>query len=930
MNWHRSVYACFVLVNVLIYIAPSGSSAQPFSVGLDVNVNASAKNYDPAVEVIIEANPVNPKHLVLQANTQHFLYYSLDGGMTWNHTDVSLPPSLQGIALTDPSLAFADDGTLYAAKGAEENIDTIAVCRFDHGAFNVMPVPSSCTEVPVVAQQKWHIGAGPTPGKPIDHIVYVAYQGPGFADIGVAYLTNGATTFTQSLSNPLGTGHFPRPVVAGNGDVYVAWYQSNGEIRVARSTDGGQNFGASVLAASPPYLRSEQVPPQPDRGIFTGPVIDTDRSGGPHHGSVYITYVGNGSHGGSDYDIFVVSSEDGVNWNSPVRVNSDTGASTQFLPWLDVDQKTGTLSVIWYDPRNDPTNNVKVRTYLATSVDGGETFGPNIAIADAESDEADRVNYLTSSFDYAEYIGVAVDGCVAHAAWSDNHMTRAFADGAFIRNPNSNETLTLNGVKWTFVDGPAKDFETEIGSDRSATIARLIADLSASSDPRISAAEYSHGAVTIRIQAKSPGLGGGLFTLAADDFMLKPPFSGRDRLEILLNTKTDQVPVPCAPGNEILVVDALDFPAGAASIRRYHRESGAFREEFVPNCADVAPHGNCSEVPGASENPVEIVYGPDKKLYVADAPISAFGFNATGIAVKRYNGSTGSYDDPSHPDPHAAFIHYGDGGLEQVGGLTFGPDSNLYVSDFFTGAVHRYHGQTGKFLGTYVPIGTLHEPRKILFGPDGNLYVVESGGNRISRFQGPFSPNPGEGLPEFIASGTGLTKTISGIFGPEGQMFISVGDASAGYTIHRYQGPFDSTPGALVDSITFPSGTVLSSSAGLVFGPDESLYVSDRGNRSGVLRLDLDTKTIRRVAYARQPSALFLTSVPDVEKLLGDFNADGCVDRSGDLMILINAVRTRTTDKQFDLNGDGLINIADARKLTLLFTHPPRGNACSP
>ena len=63
--------------------------------------------------------------------------------------------------------------------------------------------------------------------------------------------------------------------------------------------------------------------------------------------------------------------------------------------------------------------------------------------------------------------------------------------------------------------------------------------------------------------------------------------------------------------------------------------------------------------------------------------------------------------------------------------------------------------------------------------------------------------------------------------------------------------------------------------------------------------------------------------------LEGDFNADGCIDRS-DLSILLNAIRSgQGTVTEHDLNDDNAVNISDARKLVTLFSNP-RGAACTP
>jgi hypothetical protein len=58
-----------------------------------------------------------------------------------------------------------------------------------------------------------------------------------------------------------------------------------------------------------------------------------------------------------------------------------------------------------------------------------------------------------------------------------------------------------------------------------------------------------------------------------------------------------------------------------------------------------------------------------------------------------------------------------------------------------------------------------------------------------------------------------------------------------------------------------------------------------------------------------------------VQGLAGDFNGDCCVDRQ-DLEVLLSHIRARSTDLTYDLNGDGNVDIADARTLVLRFTNP--------
>ena len=58
-----------------------------------------------------------------------------------------------------------------------------------------------------------------------------------------------------------------------------------------------------------------------------------------------------------------------------------------------------------------------------------------------------------------------------------------------------------------------------------------------------------------------------------------------------------------------------------------------------------------------------------------------------------------------------------------------------------------------------------------------------------------------------------------------------------------------------------------------------------------------------------------------------DLNGDFCVDRT-DYAEIIMAIRSRSTDSKYDLNGDGVVNVADARVLVLSFTNPG-GTACA-
>lgn len=65
----------------------------------------------------------------------------------------------------------------------------------------------------------------------------------------------------------------------------------------------------------------------------------------------------------------------------------------------------------------------------------------------------------------------------------------------------------------------------------------------------------------------------------------------------------------------------------------------------------------------------------------------------------------------------------------------------------------------------------------------------------------------------------------------------------------------------------------------------------------------------------------------EIGGIKGDLNDDGCVDRA-DLSIMLACIRgPGSCEPSYDLNGDGNVNIADARYLVTLFSNP-RGAAC--
>ena len=211
-----------------------------------------------------------------------------------------------------------------------------------------------------------------------------------------------------------------------------------------------------------------------------------------------------------------------------------------------------------------------------------------------------------------------------------------------------------------------------------------------------------------------------------------------------------------------------------------------------------------------------LALGPDGNLYVASG-------NPPDPFVLRYSGTTGM-PLPSPGNTGAVFST--GGGLVLPLGIAFGPDGNLYVSDYGPAngsfpSIRRYNGTTGTFMNVFASGGGLTIPAGIVFGPDRNLYVSNDHSNSILRFNGT------SGLPMPSAGNTGATfvpASSGGLIRPQGLVFGSDGRLYVASYLNGRILRFDGSTGAFVDIF---ASTNLVQPIGLVFGPDGNMYVSD-------------------------------------------------------------------------------------------------------
>lgn len=110
--------------------------------------------------------------------------------------------------------------------------------------------------------------------------------------------------------------------------------------------------------------------------------------------------------------------------------------------------------------------------------------------------------------------------------------------------------------------------------------------------------------------------------------------------------------------------------------------------------------------------------------------------------------------------------------------LRFARDGNLLVA-VRNGSVVKYHGMTGRRMGTFIPAGSggMLTPRAMRYGPNGNLFIVHhqvpGGPAGVLEFDG----LSGAFVRELIPLGTcGLWNSWNLEFGPNGDIYLAASD----------------------------------------------------------------------------------------------------------------------------------------------------------
>lgn len=377
-----------------------------------VNVDAAGRNItkDAANEPSLVMDPINPNRMAIgwrQFDTtasnfrQAGIAFSFNAGENWQYQ----APIEAGVFRSDPVLDADRDGNFYYNSLSNST-----------GGFLCHVFKSKA------GSSSWGSGVAARGGDK----QWMAIDRTGTSTKGniYAFWKTGISScnggFTRSLNG--GASYGPCEALPGDPERGTLVVSPTGELYAC----GGAGLRFVVLKSSRPGAAEfdwdlmQEVDLGGALALYDGPNpggmlgqawIDVDNSGGPTQGFVYLlATVTNGTDPG---DIVISTSTDGgLSWGNPVRINDDTGNNWQWFGSLSV-APTGRIDVTWYDTRDNP-GTLLSRLYYSHSEDGGQSWSPNVALSEAFDPHLGWPNQNK----IGDYNHQRSDESGAHLAWS--------------------------------------------------------------------------------------------------------------------------------------------------------------------------------------------------------------------------------------------------------------------------------------------------------------------------------------------------------------------------------------------------------------------------------------------------------------------------------------------------------------------------------
>jgi hypothetical protein len=391
---HRGLSIAFIVLGVASGARGQGRNGSwPTAIVLGPSVHISADNPTaPHAESFLALNPKEPSQLIASAIVAGHeygaaVYVSRDGGSSWQRAITSGDgvPSLSG---GDPIVYYDLNGAALFSSLCEEPSCSLRVWRSSDGGSRW----DSATSVPGRGYDREYLAVDLSSG-PYRGRIYAAgtnwvrqTSGRGYPVLGITSSADGARSFlpatvidVTSDGKSHGFGGIADMLITSRGALVVPIQSSPDLIPSPKrqfytmiSENGGRTFSAPK-----PGLPIE-VGPRGFRRLRADGNIRAaiDESSGAFRDRIYVTYI---EYENDRYVVKVTHSDDlGASWSRAVTVNDASGPDDSSNEAIAVNRE-GVVSLVWNDRRDDAKGEC-YRLYVSASLDGGDTFLPNVQV----------------------------------------------------------------------------------------------------------------------------------------------------------------------------------------------------------------------------------------------------------------------------------------------------------------------------------------------------------------------------------------------------------------------------------------------------------------------------------------------------------------------------------------------------------------------
>ncbi len=364
---------------------------QNLRIGEIVTIHQANAPYAPC-EPSIAIQRINTDTIVAGAVLNH-VYRSFNGGKSWEKDQLRSSYGVYG----DPVIRSNDDGSfLYAhlslpsgrAYSSPSFLDRIVVQKSTNGGISW-----SNGTYPAADTIRDHDKHWICPGKNGNVLMsWTEFDKYGdtsstcktrilfskSGDGGVTWSSaTDLSTFEGDCEDDDFTAEGAYPCIGANGEYYVVWSRDE-SVWMNRSVDEGKSWLQQEVKIAHQSGGWAMDIPGVERcnGM---PVIKCDLSGGMYHGRLYVLWADQ-RNGTENTDVWIsLSDNQGASWSDPILVNTGDTGKHQYFPWMDIDQTSGKLYVVFYDRRH--SKDTSTHMYLAVSDDGASSF-TNIRLTD--------------------------------------------------------------------------------------------------------------------------------------------------------------------------------------------------------------------------------------------------------------------------------------------------------------------------------------------------------------------------------------------------------------------------------------------------------------------------------------------------------------------------------------------------------------------